>query len=107
MKTLQVETTHPEEELPSYHDLYITTKTIKRTSIFDLPFSLMVTCTRTGGWELWNVLNGIQNATLIAGEYDQKWLVLDVNGSIVVDGRVEEEEEVEGEESPEAKHTLL
>lgn len=69
----------------SYHDLFITTQDIKRTSIFNLPYGLFVTCNRTSGWELWK---GIGNdATLLAGEYDEKWLVLDVAGHTIVDSR--------------------
>lgn len=70
---------------PSYHDLFITTEAIERTSIFNLPYGLFVTCNRTTGWELWD---GVGNdATLVAGEYDDKWLVLDVAGHTIVDGR--------------------
>ncbi len=66
---------------PSYHDLFITTEHIARTSIFNLPFDFKITCTRIGGWELW------RRSDLIAGEYDSKWLVLDVAGHVIVDNR--------------------
>lgn len=83
---------------PSYHDLYITTGDIPRTSIFNLGFGLQVTCTRTAGWELWRTGDGrghLMNTegpvssgwTLMAGEYagDEKGLRLDVDGTVIVD----------------------
>ena len=72
---------------PSYHDLFITTPDIPRTSIFNLPFNYKVFCTRTGGWELWVGDN------LAAAEYTKdNWLVLDVLGNVIVDGRGNMEE---------------
>lgn len=65
--------------MPSYHDIFVTTETIKRTSIFNLPFRLMVTCTRTGGWELWN------GKQVMAGEFDTNGLRIDVSGVVIVD----------------------
>jgi hypothetical protein len=74
----------------SYHDLHITTATIKRTSIFNLPFNLTVMCSRIGGWELWDTSGGIvSNWVFLAGEYGgpNKWLVLDVDGVVIMDSR--------------------
>jgi hypothetical protein len=71
----------------SYHDLNITTKDIKRTSIFNLPFNIQVLCTRVGGWEVWNTYNSsdLKKWTLLGGEYDDnKPLKLDVKGKIIV-----------------------
>lgn len=84
---------------PSYHDLHITTATIPRTSIFNLPFGIEVTCNRVAGWTVWNS-NGSANAErwqLLAGEYagTGKWLVLDVAGHVIVDGRNQEREAVD------------
>jgi hypothetical protein len=73
--------------MPSYHDLCITTKGIKRTSIFNLPFSIQVICTRTGGWEVWHTHGSVNTHTweLLGGEYDEeKPLRLDVKGRVVV-----------------------
>lgn len=67
-----------EQESPSYHDVYVTTKDIKRTSIFNLPFSIELTCTRVGGWRLWD------GEAVLAGEYD-KGLRVDVAGHVIVD----------------------
>lgn len=76
---------------PSYHDLYITTPLFDRTSIFDLPYSILVRCCRTTGWEVWESYGGLTDKIerLIAGEYagPEKWIVLDVNGGIIVDSR--------------------
>jgi hypothetical protein len=76
-----------EDELPSYHDLHITTATIPRTSIFNLGYGLEVTCTRARGWALWNHWSGKDE--LLAGEYEEEenWLVLDVGGHVIVDSR--------------------
>lgn len=80
---------HPSQNaLPSYHDLYITTAEIHRTRLFDLPYGLMVTCTRVGGWELWQS-QSFAEKKLIAGEYDTHGLVLDVDGTVIVDSLLE------------------
>jgi hypothetical protein len=88
-----------EDDRPSYHDLYITTAQIPRTSIFNLPYGLQVTCNRVAGWELWDMdqmqrPSGLSpsRGVLIAGEYDgpDKWLVLDVAGHVIVDSRERE-----------------
>jgi hypothetical protein len=73
----------------SYHDLYITTKDISRTRLFNLPFSLMVICTRAGGWELWDMRGGFESSELLAGEYAgaDKWLVLEENEHVILDSR--------------------
>ena len=83
---------HPSPTLvaPSYHDLFITTASIPRTSIFNLGHGLEVTCTRTGGWRLWDHSGRpTSNPRLVAGEYDEldQWLVLDVAGHVIVDSR--------------------
>lgn len=88
--------TEAERTGPRYHDLHITTAQIPRTSIFNLPYGLQVTCSRVSGWELWD-MNQVQHpkglpasrGVQIAGEYDgpEKWLVLDVAGHVIVDSR--------------------
>lgn len=75
---------------PSYHDLHITTAEIERTSIFNLGYGLTVQCTRTAGWQLWKTSSSeLRDWKLLAGEYEEpgKWLVLDVNGTVIVDSR--------------------
>lgn len=67
----------------SYHDLHITTSKIPRTSIFNLPFGLMVACTRTGGWELFE--DDGNSFKSIAGEYGEDKLRLDIAGHVIVD----------------------
>lgn len=74
----------PPQTSPSYHDVHIQTKQIPRKSIFDLPFNVMLTCTRLGGWELWEA------GKLLAGEYDPPnaplgCLRVDVAGHVIVD----------------------
>lgn len=72
--------------MPSYHDLFITTAKIPRTSIFNLPFRISVRCSRTGGWAVWALKEGDLKEELLGGEYDydeetgEGWLILDVAG---------------------------
>ena len=75
--------------LPTYHDLHITTPTIPRTSIFNLPFGVQVMCTRVAGWEAWAMASEGLPEKLLGGEYggNDKWLVLDVAGHVICDGR--------------------
>ena len=72
---------------PTYHDLHITTPSIARTSVFDLPYGIEVRCTRVGGWSVWSrPMSG--EPFLVGGEYDvERWLVLDVAGHIIVSSR--------------------
>ena len=87
-----------EPEAPSYHDLHITTARIPRTRLFDLPYGLEVMCTRVGGWQLWD-MNQTQypkglppsRGVELAGEFadPDEWLVLDVDGHVIVDSRRE------------------
>lgn len=88
-----------EGEKPSYHDLHITTAKIPRTSVFNLPYGLQVQCTRVSGWQLWQSATRIQDWKLLAGEYDkpEDWLVLDVDGHVILDSRRDPEP---GEEDP-------
>lgn len=85
------------EENLSYHDLFITTRDIPRTSIFNLPYGVELTCTRMSGWRLWDSWSGKSTARLLAGEYDDKWLRLDVAGHVILDTehRTREEESEE------------
>ena len=93
-------------DAPSYHDLHITTSEIPRTSIFNLPYGLEVHCSRVSGWQLWN-MNRTQPAAyplppsrgvLLAGEYEGtgKWLMLDVDGHVIVNSRDEREQDTDG-----------
>ena len=74
---------------PTYHDLHITTKHIKRTVVCDLPFNIQVVCTRVGGWEVWDTHGSTERKTwtLLGGEYEgtEKPLRLDVDETIIVD----------------------
>jgi hypothetical protein len=80
--------------VPSYHDLHVTTPDISRTSIFSLPYGLQVTCSRVSGWELWRTAARPADWTLLGEEYADpgRWLVLDVDGHVVVDSRGREED---------------
>jgi hypothetical protein len=73
---------------PIYHDLHITTSGIKRMSILDLPYNIIVQCTRVGGWEVWDMHGSTDFSkwTLLGGEYDgeKKPLRLDIKGKVIV-----------------------
>ncbi len=62
----------------SYHDLYITTADIPRTSIFNLRYGYEISCNRVGGWCLW-----LDNKP-VASEYGNG-LRLDVAGHVICD----------------------
>lgn len=82
---------------PSYHDLHITTASIPRTSIFNLVYGLEVSCTRVGGWELWDhnqkapAIHGSSKdpgPRCVASEYPDTragGLLLDVAGHVICD----------------------
>jgi hypothetical protein len=74
--------------MPSYHDLYITTKNIPRTAIFNLPYNIEVCCCRVAGWQVWPKDDKNYSSSddmLLGGEYDYLGLILDVNGHVIVD----------------------
>lgn len=74
-----------EDGWPSYHDLYVTTETIIRRRLFDMPFDYHVSCSRVGGWSLFF------REREVAGEFHRAWLILDVNGEVVIDSRPAEQ----------------
>lgn len=78
---------------PSYHDLHITTDTIERTSIFNLPYRVIVTCTRLSGWQVSARRERDLPAYLIGGEYDGPGMLLDVGGVVICDSRAKPESE--------------
>lgn len=70
--------------MPSYHDLHITTPKIKRTSIFNLPFRVRVTCSRVAGWQAWAGADRPFKDELIGSEYGlTNPLCLDVAGHVI------------------------
>ena len=73
---------------PSYHDLHVTTAEIPRSSIFNLPYGIEVSCCRATGWRL-VIAHDDGTSDVLAGEYEgrDKWLVLDVAGHVIVDSR--------------------
>lgn len=81
-------------EPPSYHDLYVTTASIPRQRLFDLPYSYRVTCFRTAGWELWESPGRCigRDDKLVAGEYGPKGLRLDINGVVICNSLLQKEE---------------
>lgn len=71
---------------PTDHDLHITTARIPRTSIFNLPFRVEVSCTRVGGWQVSahkeNIIEPLPDE-LLGG--DDIPLRLDVAGHVIFD----------------------
>lgn len=86
--------------MPSYHDLHVTAVGIDRTRLFDLPYGLQVTCSRVAGWELWRTATDLKNWQFLGGEYasPEQWLVLDVDGHVILDSRREPGPETTSEE---------
>ncbi len=85
-------------DAPSYHDLHITTPTIPRTSIFNLPFHIRVECNRVSGWVVWSDKEKGRLEVELGGEYcydpdtgEGAWLVLDVAGYVICDSRPKQE----------------
>lgn len=68
----------------SYHDVHVETERIKGR-LFDLPYGYFLRCCRVGGWELWH--HGEREQVLVAGEYDENWLVVRCGDVVVVDSR--------------------
>ena len=79
--------------MSTYHDLHITTPDIPRTRISDLSFGYEILCSRAGGWQLWDMRLGYRNAVLVAGEYAEVPLRLDVAGHVIVDSMINLEEQ--------------
>jgi hypothetical protein len=71
---------------PSYHDLFLTTPRVARTSVFNLPYRVRIQCTRVGGWEAWAMEELGLSEELLGAEYSEKdWLILDVAGYVICD----------------------
>lgn len=75
------------EEAPTYHDLHITTPTMERTSIFNLPYRVQVTCSRVGAWGVWaraegEMFGGVALPEENLGEHGFR---LDVAGHVIHD----------------------
>lgn len=70
----------------TYHDLHITTPTIERTSIFNLPYRVQVTCSRVGGWRVWARAENLAGMTPLPEEdLGTDGLRLDVAGHVIYD----------------------
>jgi hypothetical protein len=65
----------------TYHDVEFQIGDGPRERIFNEGYSLMITCTRAGGWELWGGTSHDTNErVLMAGEYNAVPLCLYVAG---------------------------
>jgi hypothetical protein len=64
----------------SYHDVEVEFSG-KRIRLFDASYGLLLSCTRCGGWELWNRLGGKEE--LLAGEYNEIQLRVYVAGILI------------------------
>lgn len=69
----------------SYHDTFITTKIIPRTSIFNLPFRTRIQCSRVSGWEVWALKERELPEELLGAEYSFEFpLRLDIRGKFII-----------------------
>lgn len=64
----------------SYHDVEVEFSG-KRMRLFDASYGLLLSCTRCGGWELWNRWGGKEE--LLAGEYNEIPLRVYVAGILI------------------------
>lgn len=64
----------------SYHDVEVEFNGL-RVALFDASWGLRLTCTRFGGWELWNLWDGKE--ALLAGEYNAVPLRVYVSGVMI------------------------
>lgn len=74
----------------SYHDIHVTAEGLARRSIFNMSYGYEISCTRSRGWTLWYMpFSGELKPKLVGGEYEgpDKWLVIDVDGFVIVDSR--------------------
>lgn len=78
--------------MTGYHDLYVTTDTLPRQRLFDMPYGFEVTCNRTTGWQLWfhatdesNMLQSAKIAEEFPRDGTPTGLKLDVNGVVLCD----------------------
>lgn len=64
----------------SYHDVEVEYGG-KRFRLFDVSYGLRLTCTRAGGWELWNMWEGKEE--FLAGEFRDPPLRVYVAGVLI------------------------
>lgn len=80
----------------AYANLFVTTPSIPRTCIKDLPHWYEVTCSGATGWELWE-RHHVLPSRLVASEFDNdRPLRLDVGGHVICDGGATKEGPSEG-----------
>ena len=77
----------------SYHDVTVVVDG-KEYNLFNSPFGLELSCTRTSGWTLWDCSKGYKDAVQIGAEYgkNQEFKIL-INGVIICEGKPYVEEE--------------
>jgi hypothetical protein len=74
-------------EPPSYHDVVVFAGD-QRLRLFDCSYGLQLQCTRSAGWELWNVWDGKEE--FLAGEYSSKPLRIEVRGVVICETKPSE-----------------
>ena len=91
----EAEQTAAAPERLSYHDVYVTTELVPRTSLFNLPYNIELRCTRIAGWELIENTCGVTKqpteARILGSEYGaDAGLTIDVAGTTILDclGRI-------------------
>ncbi|OQB12769.1 MAG: hypothetical protein BWY15_02063 [Firmicutes bacterium ADurb.Bin193] len=67
----------------SYHDVTVVVNG-KKMRLFDSGYNLILTCTRSSGWELWSMEGSPSKEwRLIGGEYDNAKFHIEVDGKII------------------------
>lgn len=78
-------------EPPSYHDVVVFAGD-QRLRLFDSSFGLQLHCTRSAGWQLWNVWDGKEE--LLAEEYSStKPIRIEVRGVVVCETKPSEDDD--------------
>lgn len=84
METTANETESTTESAPSYHDVVVTIDGTRHK--IDDDYRYQLTCTKTGGWELWSKWQSDygDRETLVGGEfYGHKEFRIEINGVTV------------------------
>ena len=75
---------------PTYHDVVVTVNGTDYR-VFDQPYSLMLTCTRAAGWELWeSFASKIHEPRLIGGEFNNDDFKISIVNHIICERKRDE-----------------
>jgi hypothetical protein len=89
--TLIAEIKRLEIEPPTYHDVVVFVEG-QRIGLFNSSYGLQLHCTRSAGWQLWNVWDGKEE--LLGGEYSNKDFRIEVRGAVICQSKPSEDDEL-------------